>query len=185
VPFWQQYVFLIAGNSILGAINNWQNPGTATVCGSVEVGSTPIWNGIPEGYTLQITLQNDNLDNVSGAIFEVINGSRQVVSRAQLSVNQTGCNCHSGVPCTGSTVLSPITAFQVNVVGLDKGESTKFTSGKGTIGYSVSSGALTALANVPRFCSASFTCTGETSNASYGQLLACPEQSMTQTFGII
>jgi hypothetical protein len=188
VDAYQQYVFLITGNSIQGQINNWQNLNTVIVCGLVNVGSTPISNGLPQGYTLRITLQYAG-NSVSGALFQVLNGS-QVVSSAPLSVSQTGCNCSlpSGYTCTGyqsSADLSAIAAFQVNIVGPDGGSNAVFTPGRGTITYAVSSGALTAVSNVPSPCvdpNSFGICTAETSNASYGPLTACWQQSMTQTF---
>lgn len=192
----QQYVFLVGSNaigvnSIYGVINNWQNYTTAIVCGGVDVASTPISNGIPQGYTLQITLQYQG-NNVSGALFEVLNDG-QILGSQPLSVSHAGCNCSlpANNQCTGyqsSADLSPITAFQVNIVGPGSGSGTVFTSGAGTISYAVSDGSLTALSGLPSTlssvtpCVENLLCTAETSNASYGQLNACPAQSITQTF---
>jgi hypothetical protein len=62
------------------------------------------------------------------------------------------------------------------------GASTMFTSGStGKINYTVSSGALAPVASLPT-CVESGYCTQETSNATYGTLLACPQQSITQSF---
>jgi hypothetical protein len=185
VDAFQQYVFRVSGIGISAQINNWQNASTAIVCGASGVTLTPLLNGIPKGYTLRITLQYYRGTNVSGALFEVLNNGQTLGSQS-LSVSQTGCNCSlpQGFTCTGyqSTAdLSPITAFQVNIVGPGNGAGTTFTSGAGTISYSVSDGSLTALSSVPP-CVVNPLCTAETSNASYGQLLACPEQTMTQTF---
>jgi hypothetical protein len=193
----QQYVFYITGNSITGAICNWQNSWTAIVCGDFGVPSandpsttvsTPISNGIPNGYTLQITLQYIGT-SVSGALFEVLSDG-QLLGTLPLPVSQTGCGF--GLPscpaspycCTGyqsSADLSPITAFQVNIVGPGGGASTTFTQGAGNIEYSVSSGSLTPLSYAPA-CVETNLCTEETSNATYGQLLGCSEQFITQSF---
>jgi hypothetical protein len=183
----QQYVFSITGNSIQGEIDNFtQDDMALIVCGGVDLGSTPISNGLPEGYTLQVTLQYQGV-YVSGALFEVLNNGRQI-SSAQLPVSQTGCNCSlpPGYTCSGyrsAADLSPIAAVTVNIVGPGNGEPTMFTSGAGTINYAVSSGALTAASTLPSCVSSSYFCTVESSNASYGELFACPEQSMTQSFG--
>ena len=190
VDAWQQYVFLVTGTSIQGVVNNWKDLTTAIVCGSVNVASTPISNGIPKGYTLQISLQYAG-NSVSGALFEVLSNGQPVGQAVSLPVSQAGCNCNlgPGFTCTGyqgDFDLSPITAFQVNIVGTGNGASTTFTSGAaGNIQYAVSSGGLTAVNTVPAcVASAALSCTAETSNAKYGQLLACPAPSMTQTFSI-
>ena len=180
----QQYVFLVQGNSIQGGISNWQNAMTEIVCGFVDVASTPINNGIPKGYTLQITLQYQG-NSVSGALYEVLSQDQPVATKTLL-VSQAGCNCNlaGGFQCTGyqsSADLSPITAFEVNIVGPGGGASTTFTKGAGNIVYAVSSGVLTPLSSEPRCIEIAF-CTNETSNASYGQLDGCPAQSLTQTF---
>ena len=189
----QQYVFLIQGNSIKGQITNWQSASVAIVCDAVDVAPTPINNGIPEGYSLKITLQYEG-NSVSGALFEVLSAGLPVGTPQKFLVSQAGCNCSDlqqqcppSQPgqfcCSGyqsSADLSPITAFQVNIVGPGGGAPTTL-SGAGDIQYSVSSGALTPLSSPPLCIELPF-CTNETSNASYGQLLGCPEQSFTQSF---
>jgi hypothetical protein len=180
----QQYVFFVQGNLIQGGIANWQNATTEIVCGDRGVASTPINNGIPKGYTLQMTLQYQG-NVVSGALFEVLSQG-QPVGTQTLLVSQVGCNCNlsGGFQCTGyqsSADLSPITAFQVNIVGPGGGAAATFTSGAGNIVYAVSSGALTPLSSPPRCVELAF-CTAETSNASYGQLNGCPAQVLTQAF---
>jgi hypothetical protein len=187
VDAFQQYVFYVQGNSIQAGIANWQNATTEIVCGFVGVASTPIANGIPQGYTLQITLQYQG-NNVSGALFEVLSQGEPVGSQTFL-VSQAGCNCNlaGGFQCTGyqsSADLSPITAFQMNIVGPPGGNSTTFEKGAaGNIVYEVSSGALTPLSSPPSCVEpAGNGCTAETSNASYGQLSGCPAQSWTQPF---
>ena len=187
VDAWQQYVFMVQGNLIQGQINNWQNSTTAIVCDAVDVGFTPISNGIPKGYTLQITLQYENVSGaVSGARFQVFSQQGQSVGDQTFLVSQAGCNCNfpAGFQCTGyqsAADLSPITAFQVNIVGPGNSSAANFTSGAGNIVYA--GAALTALSSPPACVEAAGNlCTAETSNASYGQLDACPHQSQTQTF---
>jgi hypothetical protein len=193
----QQYSFAINGNSIQAVINNWQNFTTAIVCGYFDIASltdpsipvsTPISNGIPNGYTLRIILQYLGT-SVSGAVFEVLSDG-QLLGTLPLSVSQTGCDC--GLPscpasphcCAGyqsSADLSPITAFEVNIVGPGGGGSTTFTQGTGNIEYYVSNGTLTVGNDVPPCVESNF-CTVEESTAKYGQLLGCPAQSFTQSF---
>ena len=88
VDAFQQYVFYVQGNSIQAGIANWQNATTEIVCGFVGVASTPIANGIPQGYSLRITLQYQG-NNVSGALFEVLSQGEPVGSQTFL-VSQAG-----------------------------------------------------------------------------------------------
>ncbi len=181
----QQYAILVKGNSIQGLIENWSGEETLIVCGGVNIGSTPIPNGIPQGYVLRITLQYQG-NSVSGAFFEVSPGT----AGSQLSVSQAGCNCDFDT-CTGyasSADLSPITNFQVNIVGFGDEESTNFTpTSAGSITYTVSSDTLAAVAILP-LCAGDDTngpvCTEETSNASYGPRNACPSPTLSQSFGV-
>lgn len=187
IDAWQQYVFSIVGNSIKGQINNWQNSTTAIVCDAVDVASTPISNGIPNGYSLQITLQYENVSGaVSGARFQVFSPQGKSLGDKTFLVSQATCNCNfpPGFQCTGyqSTAdLSAITTFQLNIVGPGNSSAANFTSGAGNIVYAGPE--LTALSSPPACVEAAGNlCTAETSNATYGQLDACPHQSQTQTF---
>ena len=190
----QQYLFFVQENSIQGVISNWASSSQAIVCDSVNVASTPIKNGIPAGYSLKITLQYQG-NSVSGALFEVLSSGLPVATPQTFLVSQAGCHCSDmgqcppSPPvqfcCTGyqsSADLSPITAFQVNVVGPGGGASATFKSGEGNIQYSVSSGTLIPLSSPP-LCVENAFCTAEGSNASYGPLSGCPGQFLTQTFG--
>src|SRR5262249_24595129 len=93
VDAWQQYVFRVTGTAIQGVINNWQNVTTAIVCDSVNVASTPISNGIPQGYTLQISLQYAG-NSVSGALFQVLSNGQPVGQAVSFPVSQAGCTCN-------------------------------------------------------------------------------------------
>ena len=78
--------------------------------------------------------------------------------------------------------LSPIIAFEVNLVGPGGGAGTTFTSGAGTIKCSATN-VLTALAVEPG-CAEALVTTGEMSNAVYGELPSTPSTSFTQTFSV-
>jgi len=174
IDAWQQYAFSVQGNSIRAAINNWQDSTTAIVCDYRDVASTPINNGIPNGYTLKITLQ---CQDVSGVRFEVLSQG-QFLGDQTFLVNQAGCNCNlpAGFQCTGyqSTAdLSPITAFQVNIVGPDKRSAANFRSGAGNIVHAVAGAELTAVSSPPAcVVAAGNLCTAETSNARTGSWMA-------------
>ena len=81
-----------------------------------------------------------------------------------------------------SGVLSPITAFQVNIVGPVNAEGTVFSSGAGTITYSASE-LLTAPPNQPD-CVAVFFNTAETANTSYGEMIDGAQEVSVQSFSI-
>jgi hypothetical protein len=182
VDAWQQYGFDITGNSIKGFINNWANVSTQVVCDEVDVGSTPISNGIPAGYSLVLQLLNDNLGNVTGANYQVIDNNG-VIRASTFRVQDAGCTC--GGTCLGFKQggLSPITAFTVDIVGPGNSSNAAFSAGAGNILYSVSSGNLTPLTSVPA-CIKINLFTAETSNASYGQLNGCPSPTITQQFSV-
>ena len=183
VDAFQQYGFSITGNSIQGFINNWSNVSTQVVCDSVDLGSTPISNGIPAGYSLVLQLLNDNLGNVTGANYQVFDNNGVSRANSTFLVQDAGCQC--GGTCLGFKQgdLSPITAFTVDIVGPGNGSNAAFSAGAGNIVYGVSSGNLTPLTFVPA-CIETDLFTAETSNASYGRLNGCPRPTITQQFSV-
>jgi hypothetical protein len=76
--------------------------------------------------------------------------------------------------------LAPITAFELNIVGPESGESSVLSSGAGTITYSATS-ALTVL-NVEPACTESDYTTGETANTIYGPMDPGPSTILMQSF---
>src|SRR5262249_40852010 len=137
VDVFQQYGFSIVGNSIQGFINNWAGLGTQIVCDYIGLGSTPLSNGIPAGYSLILSLLNDSSGNVTGANYQVFDKNGNNLANSNSLVENARCMC--GGLCTGFTVgdLSPITAFTVDIVGPGNGQGTAFSSGSGAITYSV------------------------------------------------
>jgi hypothetical protein len=183
VDAFQQYGFTIDGSLIKGFINNWANLTTQIVCDDIGLGSTPLSNGIPAGYSLVLNLLNDSSGNVTGANYQVFDNKGNNVANSNFSVASARCRC--GGTCTGFTVgdLSPITAFTVDIVGPGNGQGTAFSSGSGTITYSVANGKIGPLRVQPICVEARFG-TAETSNASYGVLNVCPQPSFTQSLSI-
>jgi hypothetical protein len=184
---WQQYGFTIIGNSIQGFINNWQNGNTAINCDQRNVGSTPLNNGIPAGYTLVLQLQYDGSQNVIGAVYQVFDQNSNSSGPVTFLVQNAACNCAfpSGFTCTGYqgvTDLSPITAFELNIVGPGGGQNANFSSGAGSITYSVGAPNQISAQIAQPACTEVTLITAETGNSSYGTLSACPAQSLTQQF---
>jgi hypothetical protein len=122
------------------------------------------------GTTLTVALTYDG-DNVTGAVFTV--GGSGSMPPWPLILTDFG---------ESASDLSPIVAFQVNLVGPDKGLSTTFTSGAGNISYKATT-SLTALSAVPPCCENTGE-TQETGNSVYGLLPAAPGMSCMQTFGV-
>jgi hypothetical protein len=191
----QQYTFSISGSTVQASIDNWQsNLATEIVNGSPPnpICSTPINNGIPAGWSLVLQLLYDQFENVKGGTYSVLDNNQQPVGNSPVQFLVQNAGCGNGGPCSGfqpgapgqpSPTLSPITAFTVDVVGLANGAGTNFSSGAGTITYSVSSGQLSANSNLPS-CIETPGATVEHSNAAYGTMIACPAKSLTQSFQV-
>ena len=122
------------------------------------------------GTTLTIALTY-NGDNVTGAVFTVGGGGS--TPPWKLILTDFG---------ESASDLSPIVAFQVNLVGPQLGLATTFTSGAGNITYKATT-SLTALSAVPPCCENTGN-TKETGNSVYGLLPAAPATSFKQTFGV-
>jgi hypothetical protein len=122
------------------------------------------------GSTLTIALTYDG-DNVTGAVFTVGGGGS--TSPWTLVLTDVG---------ESASDLSPIVAFQVNLVGPQGGLSTTFTSGAGNITYRATT-SLTAL-SAPPSCCANTGYTQETGNSVYGLLPAASGTSFKQTFSV-
>jgi hypothetical protein len=122
------------------------------------------------GTTLTIKLTYDG-DKVTGAVFTVGDGGS--TPPWQLTLTDFG---------ESASDLSPIVAFQVNLVGPQLGLATTFTSGAGNITYKATT-PLTALSVVPPCCENTGE-TQETGNSVYGLLPAAPGMSFVQTFGV-
>lgn len=182
---WQQYGFKIVGNSIQGFINNWVNQTTMIVCDAIDLCPTPITNGLPAGYSLALYLTTDDVDNVTGAIYQVYDSNGNQAANQSFSVDQARCNCAlpPAYTCTGFQPgdLSPTTALTVEIVGPGGGSAATFSSsGSGVIEYGANA-LLTPLSSLPA-CVETPLETAEQSNAVYGTLNGCPQVFMTQQF---
>jgi hypothetical protein len=172
---WQQYAFAITSPEIQGVINNWPANPTASPPDDFVLDYFPIVAlpsaSLPAGYQLSIALTYDGTGNVTGANWTVDGGGTST------TVNQVNTNVGEA-----AGDLSPIIAFEVNLVGPGGGAGTTFTSGAGTIKCSATN-VLTALAVEPG-CAEALVTTGEMSNAVYGELPSTPSTSFTQTFSV-
>ena len=92
------------------------------------------------------------------------------------SVTQT-LSAISGV---SSADLSPIVAFELDIVGYDNGQSTTLSSGSGTITYTAAN-AMTVVNAEPSCCEFDGG-TEETANTAYGELPTGSSTTFVQTF---
>ncbi len=173
---WQQYIIALFGAELTGWAFNWAgNGGMLNELLQNQVGLTTLPNvTIPAGYSLQISLANDDDGNVVAATYVVTdnNGNTQAnVTQDLLAI--------AGVT---SADLAPITAFELNLVGPYNGQSVVFSSGAGTITYEATS-LLTALNQEPS-CTETPDFTAETANSFYGLLPAAPSNRFTQSFDV-
>jgi hypothetical protein len=185
VDAFQQYGFSITDGSIQGFIANFANALTEIVCDYTDVGSTPIDNGIPAGYSLVLRLLNDDAGNITGTNYQVFDSRGVMLANNTFLVQDAGCNCSGdAITCLGFKQgdLSPITAFTIDIVGPGNGSKATFSGGAGNIIYTAT-GRLTPLASTPT-CVEQNLHTEETSNATYGTLNGCPRQFVTQPFSV-
>jgi hypothetical protein len=185
---WQQYGFIIDGNSVKGFINNWTSDLTKIVCNAFDLCSTPLNNGLPAGYALRVNLTTDDSNNVTGGIYTVSDGNGNLLANKTMTVAEAGCHCGYfgtgwGDNCRGFRTgdLSPITTLTVDIVGRYNLETATFSGGAGNISYRVSGGQLTPLSSAPP-CVEKNILTGELSNANYGLLSNCPGATVNQEF---
>jgi hypothetical protein len=170
---WQQYVVAVFETEILGAVDNWPLTGANLINDFFNLTSTPN-NKIPAGNQIKISLHNDSCGNVTGATYVVIDS--QGNTQANVTVNLTSI---SGVTAAD---LSPIVAFELNLVGPANSESAVLSSGAGTIMYAASS-VLTVLNQEPP-CAESGYITAETANSVYGALPGNPRNAFSQSFNV-
>jgi hypothetical protein len=121
---------------------------------------------LPAGYQLAITLGNDSNFNINSATFIVRDNNNNTVMNE--TVDMTKLITDGPVAAVTTPDLSPIVAFQVNLVG-QFGGTALFLNGAGTITYSAAS-PLTAVTSQPAYAGAPGIVTFETANTVYGPI---------------
>jgi hypothetical protein len=150
-------------------------PGTA-VTGTIS-GYSAASNSVPPQSKLEIKLKTDMSGNVTGATFSITDPSGVVYSGGTKPWQQ-----YAGVPEPPQYALYPIYGFQVDLVGLP-GSNCNFTSGTGTLTYSVSPGTL-AVQDASTACGGPQPGTAEQSNAAYGGITPSAGSMVSQRFYI-
>ena len=205
---WFQYVLIVANNQISFEIQYWatgtysyQNAGpggnppavwwppsytpnpantspwlpvfpNVAVSGTV-VGSTSS-NHIPAGSALTIQLATDSSGNVTGATFSFKDPNGNVQTGTTNPWQQ-----YAGQSEPANYALFPIYGFQVDLVSPPSSACT-FTSGAGTLSYSVSPGALSV--QTVNTCGGPQPGTGENSNIIYQDISPASGSTVSQSF---
>ena len=86
----------------------------------------------------------------------------------------------SNISGVSSADLSPIVAFELDIVGFDNGQSTTLSSGSGTIAYAAAN-AMTVANAEPSYCEFDGG-TAETANTAHGELPTGSSAAFVQTF---
>jgi hypothetical protein len=195
---WQQFVFYVANNAsgpgaVLAAmVETWPSAAFAASGGfkgdlinSTAKSNTSVnlpGQMLPAGYKLTITLGNDDNYNINSATFAVLdNNSNQVMNETVLLTSLTTDNTGGGAVTTPD--LSPIVAFQLNIVGAWNATAL-FLKGAGTITYYAAS-PLTAVTSHPPYAGATNWRTNETANTVYGPIPPGELMGQIQAFSSI
>jgi hypothetical protein len=180
---WLQYVFVIGGTGAATTIDcrtdYWPPGGTDHVSATVPLMTLPnrgaAFPTLPAGYQLTIGLTNDSAGNILAATFLVVDTS-------------TGQAKSSG-PIQPLGAPTPISAFELNIVGPATARQALLTSGAGTITYEATCPltVLGSLSGLSKNCISADWVTGESANTSYGGLPAgpyLPSNPINQTFTV-
>jgi hypothetical protein len=157
----------------LAVTGGWAGPGDSGLVLYDRAAGVGAFYGVDSHGGMTLLQQYDA--SIAGATYTVTDNHGSV--RADVTKILT---CISGV--NPAADLSPITAFQLNVVGPDNGGISVLSSGAGTIVYEASS-PLIVLQNRPS-CVAGGATTCEMANSVYGLLPTGASNTFTQTFDI-
>jgi hypothetical protein len=177
----QQYVITVDPQGTLyAAVDNW-----TYYSGHVHqlinyfpsIGSLPNAT-LPAGYSLTISLKNDNHGNITAASYNVNDENGHSVASKTIKLLQLDLY-QSTNPVT-STDLAPIVAVTMDFVDWANGNATVLSSGAGVFVFEASTPM--TVSNAEPSCVELDGATLERANSIYGQMPAGPSQSMTQSF---
>jgi hypothetical protein len=170
---WQQYLIFLNGTELTGGIDNWPLTGDNIINDFFGLASLPAVT-LSAGYVLEISLQNDDNDNVVAATYAIIDNQ----GNTQANVTQNLLSVNGVTPAD----VAPIIAFELNLVGPINSESAVLSSGAGWISYNAAS-PLTVLSQEPP-CAESGYVTAETANSFYSPMPPVTSNSFIQPFGV-
>jgi hypothetical protein len=202
---WMQYSFAVAGDALLdlGVLNAeveyWTSQGSECIvfsnqkvkdccsnsnccscslwdelfgtCCSTQMSLLPSINTIPAGYTLTFNLSTDpNSGNVTQANFSMRDNNNVQVSSYAVPIPQNA--------------QAPVQSFQVVAVGNAGCANASFNPGGGELVYSVDFDDQLCVQGATIKCPGNNSFggfTGESSNATYGLMSGCCDQTLSQT----
>lgn len=178
----QQYVITMdPQGTLFAAVDNWTWSSSSGLNQLIN-NFTPIGSlsnaTLPAGYTVTISLLNDNNGNITGASYNVNDDNGHSVASKTIELLQQDLYGSSN-PVT-SADLSPIVAVTMDFVDWANGNATTLSSGAGTFVFTASTPMTVSNAEPP--CVELDGGTLESSNSIYGQMPAGPGTSMTQSF---
>jgi hypothetical protein len=134
------------------------------------------------GSKLIILLGNDDATGqVNSVVFEAFGPGNTPLFASFAAIDILSLQTNGPNLPVPPDALSPIYAFQVNLVGASGGKAL-LSSGAGTITYNAAQ-PLTAVTQLPTWTGAqTIPSTGETANSVYGDLVAGPDNSFAQPF---
>ncbi|HLI85058.1 MAG TPA: hypothetical protein VKV17_14140 [Bryobacteraceae bacterium] len=157
--------------------NHWSHTDLSAAAGAPNAAAGSALDGYQTTFNNQ---QHVNFIGTDGHVHELVytdHWSQNDLNNLLLaSVTQTLTQI-SGVSAAD---LSPIVAFELDIVGYDNGQSTTLSSGSGTITYTAAN-AMTVANAEPSYCEFDGG-TGETANTVYGELPTGSSTSFVQTF---
>jgi hypothetical protein len=182
---WQQYFFEfgVPSGHLAAGIEPWPNKGKNLINQRYQLLTVPDLI-IRAGYKLTILLGNDPLGNVRYVTFTVVDNHGNQTGTTPSKIDLLTLSLYGKSTLATTADLSPIVAFELNLVGPIDALQSYLTSGAGTITYTASN-ALTALSKLPSGTDASDTITAETTNSAYGELPEGASTSIVQSFTAI
>jgi hypothetical protein len=157
----------------LAVAGGWAGPGNSGLLLYDRTAGVGAFYRIDSHGEMHLLQQYD--DSIAGATYIVTDNHGRV--RADATIILTSISS-----VNPADDLSPITAFQLNIVGPDNGGISVLSSGAGTIVYEAST-PLTALPTEPPCIDGGFV-TCEAANSVYGLLPAGASNTFTQSFNI-
>lgn len=157
---YQQYGFLVDNTGEISVfVDNWPVTGNNLLNYFKQIYKlpTPVF---PNGYSVNAYLITDTNGNITEVDYTLYDDKGTTLETAAILL--------STISGFQTSYLAPITAFEVNVVGPDNGQSTVFSSIGALLDYKATS-QLIATATLPS-CTETTAITAETANDTYGQI---------------
>ena len=179
---WFQYIIYVFQNTIWYEIQYWAIGASKWPPGYTPNANTTPWlPALPNDYYLTSFGSVANSQIAAGSVMKIqlATDASGNVTAATFSVTDPSNNVSSSTFTFPSGAVYPIYGFQMDLVGPGGGVPCTFTSGAGTLTYSVSPGTLSVQGT--NTCGGSQPGTAETSNAVYGAITPATGSTVTQS----